>query len=278
MDVVSNSLGDDPTDSTRGPRGRRWCSRRDSVASLADRCTTTTDQRSASTQITLTPRLRVSAARPGRHGIPSRYAESAFTEIADRVYVARYPQWDVNVGLVVGTAGALVIDTRSSAAAGAEVLRDVAAVAGPERCARWSTPTCTSTTPSATSPSRAPPSTPTTTPLPRWTRMRGGSRQRLAPTPATPPTMATWLPTSPTCSPRRSANQTRRSPPAQWLTSATGWHCFGMPVAGTPTATRRSSCPTAGSPFWAISSSSPGHPASGRTRGPSSGRTPSRST
>ncbi|MGB8382487.1 MAG: MBL fold metallo-hydrolase [Dermatophilaceae bacterium] len=56
---------------------------------------------------------------------------SAFTEIADGVYVARYPQWDVNVGLVVGTAGALVIDTRSSAAAGAEVLRDVGRVADP---------------------------------------------------------------------------------------------------------------------------------------------------
>ncbi len=57
---------------------------------------------------------------------------SAFTEIADRVYVARYPQWDVNVGLVVGAAGALVIDTRSSAAAGAEVLRDVGRGCRPE--------------------------------------------------------------------------------------------------------------------------------------------------
>ncbi len=57
-------------------------------------------------------------------------ALGTFTEIADRVFVARYPQWDVNVGLVVGTAGALIVDTRSSAVGGREVLEDVARAVG----------------------------------------------------------------------------------------------------------------------------------------------------
>ena len=53
-------------------------------------------------------------------------SDSPFVEVADRVFVARYPQWDVNVGLVVGSAGALVVDTRSSTVQGHEVVADVA--------------------------------------------------------------------------------------------------------------------------------------------------------
>lgn len=34
-----------------------------------------------------------------------------FTEVADRVWVARLPEYDVNVGLVAGAAGLLVVDT-----------------------------------------------------------------------------------------------------------------------------------------------------------------------
>ncbi|HET7399957.1 MAG TPA: MBL fold metallo-hydrolase [Intrasporangium sp.] len=52
-----------------------------------------------------------------------------FTEVADRVLVARYRQWDVTVGLVLGRDGALVVDTRASAGQGREVLDDVRAVA-----------------------------------------------------------------------------------------------------------------------------------------------------
>ncbi len=52
-------------------------------------------------------------------------ARSPFVEIGDRVFVARYPQWDVNVGLVVGDRGALVVDTRSSTASGHEVVGDI---------------------------------------------------------------------------------------------------------------------------------------------------------
>ncbi len=51
---------------------------------------------------------------------------SPFVEVADRVLVARYPQWDVNVGLVVGSSGALVVDTRSSTVQGLEIIDHVA--------------------------------------------------------------------------------------------------------------------------------------------------------
>lgn len=39
---------------------------------------------------------------------------SAWAEIGDRTWVRRYDEWDLNVGLVVGADGALVIDTRAT--------------------------------------------------------------------------------------------------------------------------------------------------------------------
>jgi len=39
---------------------------------------------------------------------------STWTEIGDRTWVRRYDEWDLNVGLVVGSEGALVIDTRAT--------------------------------------------------------------------------------------------------------------------------------------------------------------------
>ena len=53
---------------------------------------------------------------------------TGFVEVADRVLVARYPQWDVNVGLVLGRDGAVVIDTRASSGQGAEVQGDIRAL------------------------------------------------------------------------------------------------------------------------------------------------------
>ncbi len=50
---------------------------------------------------------------------------SRFTEVADRVWVARYEWWDANVTLVAGSAGVVVVDTHASAAAGRVVLDDV---------------------------------------------------------------------------------------------------------------------------------------------------------
>lgn len=49
----------------------------------------------------------------------------AFTEIADRVWVARYAWFDVNVTLVGGDAGLLVVDTHGSGRAAQEVVEDV---------------------------------------------------------------------------------------------------------------------------------------------------------
>lgn len=48
-----------------------------------------------------------------------------FTEVAQRVWVARYPQWDVNVTLVGGDLGLLVVDTHGSDGAAREVVEDV---------------------------------------------------------------------------------------------------------------------------------------------------------
>ncbi|EWT06646.1 adenylyl cyclase [Intrasporangium chromatireducens Q5-1] len=48
-----------------------------------------------------------------------------FTEVADRVFHARFPQWDVGVGLVLGRDGAVVVDTRASAIEGGEVVTAV---------------------------------------------------------------------------------------------------------------------------------------------------------
>ena len=54
-----------------------------------------------------------------------------FVEIGDRVLFARYPQWDVSVGLVLGSERALVVDTRGSEVQGRQVVEDVARLALP---------------------------------------------------------------------------------------------------------------------------------------------------
>jgi glyoxylase-like metal-dependent hydrolase (beta-lactamase superfamily II) len=48
-----------------------------------------------------------------------------FTEVAHDVWVARYEWFDVNVTLVRGSAGLLVVDTHASAVAAREVIEDV---------------------------------------------------------------------------------------------------------------------------------------------------------
>ena len=52
-------------------------------------------------------------------------AATGFLELASGVFLARYPQWDVGVGLVVGSVAALVVDTRAATAQGGEVLEHV---------------------------------------------------------------------------------------------------------------------------------------------------------
>jgi glyoxylase-like metal-dependent hydrolase (beta-lactamase superfamily II) len=49
----------------------------------------------------------------------------AFREVADRVWVARYEWFDVNVTLVGGGRGLLVVDTHASAAAARAVVEDI---------------------------------------------------------------------------------------------------------------------------------------------------------
>ncbi|NLJ52558.1 MAG: MBL fold metallo-hydrolase [Intrasporangiaceae bacterium] len=48
-----------------------------------------------------------------------------FTEVADRVWVGRYPWWDMNVTLVGGERGLVVVDTDASVVAGRAVLADI---------------------------------------------------------------------------------------------------------------------------------------------------------
>jgi glyoxylase-like metal-dependent hydrolase (beta-lactamase superfamily II) len=48
-----------------------------------------------------------------------------FTEVGDQVWVARYPWFDVNVTLVRGARGLLIVDTHASAVAAREVIDDI---------------------------------------------------------------------------------------------------------------------------------------------------------
>ena len=51
-----------------------------------------------------------------------------FVEIGDGVFLGRYPQWDVGVGLVVGAERALVVDTRGTEVQGREAVDDIGAL------------------------------------------------------------------------------------------------------------------------------------------------------
>ncbi len=50
---------------------------------------------------------------------------SKFTEVGERVWVARYEWYDVNVSVIEGEAGVLVVDTHSSSKAAREVINDL---------------------------------------------------------------------------------------------------------------------------------------------------------
>ncbi|MBA2560664.1 MAG: MBL fold metallo-hydrolase [Propionibacteriales bacterium] len=55
----------------------------------------------------------------------SDVSHQEFVEIADRCFVARYAEWDVSVGVVLGSSGLAVIDTRASARQGRQLHNDV---------------------------------------------------------------------------------------------------------------------------------------------------------
>ena len=51
--------------------------------------------------------------------------DTGFQEIADRVWVARYAWWDVNITLVGGAEGLVMVDTHASSVAARQVVEDV---------------------------------------------------------------------------------------------------------------------------------------------------------
>jgi len=71
----------------------------------------------------------MSAETPYRPG-------GGFVEVADRVYAGRYPQWDTTIGVVHGSDGLLVVDTRAAYTAGVELREDVRRLAPGVRI-RW---------------------------------------------------------------------------------------------------------------------------------------------
>lgn len=60
---------------------------------------------------------------------------SAWVEVGERCWVRRYEEWDLNVGLVVGAGGALVIDTRATAEQGEELREHIREVT--DEPVRW---------------------------------------------------------------------------------------------------------------------------------------------
>ena len=56
---------------------------------------------------------------------------SDFREVGDRVWVARYEAYDVNVTVVEGDAGLLVVDTRGSNKQGREAIADLRRLSTP---------------------------------------------------------------------------------------------------------------------------------------------------
>jgi glyoxylase-like metal-dependent hydrolase (beta-lactamase superfamily II) len=62
---------------------------------------------------------------PGVDGSTAYQRGGGFTEVADRVWVGRYPHWDTTIGVVGGSAGLLVVDTRGAYTHGVELREDV---------------------------------------------------------------------------------------------------------------------------------------------------------
>ncbi|WP_406046731.1 MBL fold metallo-hydrolase [Kribbella sp. NBC_00889] len=60
---------------------------------------------------------------------------STWAEVGDRCWVRRYDEWDLNVGLVVGADGALVIDTRATTEQAEELREHIRELTG--QPVRW---------------------------------------------------------------------------------------------------------------------------------------------
>ncbi len=59
-----------------------------------------------------------------------------FVEVAPGVFAGRYPQWDTTIGVVRGSDGLLVVDTRAAYVHGVELCEDVRRLA-PDLAIRW---------------------------------------------------------------------------------------------------------------------------------------------
>lgn len=59
-----------------------------------------------------------------------------FVEVADRCYVARYAEWNVSIGVIRGSEGVAVVDTRATAGQGQQLLEDVRELTG-KADVRW---------------------------------------------------------------------------------------------------------------------------------------------
>lgn len=66
----------------------------------------------------------------------SELSASSLIDVAAGCFVLRYPEWDVSIGVVVGTDGVLVVDTRASGAQGRRLAEDVRRLA-PHVPVRW---------------------------------------------------------------------------------------------------------------------------------------------
>jgi glyoxylase-like metal-dependent hydrolase (beta-lactamase superfamily II) len=62
--------------------------------------------------------------------------EEGFVEVADRCFIARYRAWDTTIGAVIGSEGALVVDTRATNPHGGEIAEHVRLIA-PDVPIRW---------------------------------------------------------------------------------------------------------------------------------------------
>jgi len=66
----------------------------------------------------------------------SELSASSLIEVAAGCFALRYPEWDVSIGVVVGSVGVLVVDTRASDAQGRRLADDVRRLA-PHVPVRW---------------------------------------------------------------------------------------------------------------------------------------------
>jgi len=69
--------------------------------------------------------------------LPWQAVGVAWIEVGDRVWYRRYPAWDVNVGVIAGAGGLLLVDTLSSPREARTLRADLAELPGGADAVRW---------------------------------------------------------------------------------------------------------------------------------------------